>query len=113
MHELALSQAIAASVERHADGRHVTRVRVRIGHLRQVVPESLRFSWTLLTEGSALDGTELLVEHVPAVVACNDCAEMSTLDLPILVCHACHGHDVTLVSGDEFLIDSIDVMEVA
>jgi hydrogenase nickel incorporation protein HypA/HybF len=112
VHELALCQAIATTVDRHADGRPVTRVRVRIGHLRQVVPESLRFSWTLLTDGSALDGAELLVEHVPAVARCESCGARTTLELPVLVCATCFGHDVSLESGEELMIDSIDVMEV-
>ena len=43
MHELSLCEAIAGVVKPYADGRHVDIVRVRIGALRQVVPESLSF----------------------------------------------------------------------
>ncbi len=108
MHELALCQAIAETVVHHSEGQVVTRVEVRIGHFRQVVPDSLLFSWELLTEGTRLDGCELTIDHVPAVVDCHTCGESSTLDLPILVCRSCESSDVVLVSGEEFLVTSID-----
>lgn len=108
MHELALSQAIATTVMQRADGRHVERVEVRIGHFRQVVPDSLQFSWELLTSGTELDGCRLVIDHVPAVVVCQRCANATRLDLPILVCGICESTDVALVSGEEFLVASID-----
>ena len=108
MHELALCQAIVDTVSRHAEGRRVERVEVRIGHLRQVVPDSLMFSWELLTDGTDLSGCALAVDHVPAVVECRACGGATRLDLPILVCGTCGSTDVDLVSGQEFLIASID-----
>ena len=111
MHELALGQAIADTVERHADGRHVERVLVRIGHLRQVVPDSLQVSWQLLVEGTDLDGCALEIEHVPAVVECRTCAATTTLELPVLACAACGSLDVELRSGEEFLIVASDVVQ--
>ncbi|MDQ6782254.1 MAG: hydrogenase maturation nickel metallochaperone HypA [Actinomycetota bacterium] len=108
MHELALCEAIAETVARHADGRAVERVEVRIGHFRQVVPDSLQFSWELLTEGTDLTGCELIIDHVPAVITCMACGAQTTLDLPIMLCRTCDSTDVTLVSGEEFQIASID-----
>ena len=60
MHELSIADAVRAIAERHANGRTVTRVELRIGHLRQVVPSSLEFAWELVTQGTTLDGAELL-----------------------------------------------------
>jgi hydrogenase nickel incorporation protein HypA/HybF len=108
MHELALSQAIADTVTRWADGRRVERVEVRIGHFRQVVPDSMLFSWELLTCGTELDGCALVIDHVPAVIACRACGQTTHLELPIFFCGSCESTDVSLVSGEEFLIASID-----
>ncbi len=113
MHELAICEAILDTVTARADGRSVPRVDVRIGHLRQVVPDSLLFSWEILTQGTDLAGCTLVIEHVPAVVHCLDCAAGTTLDLPILACAACGGFHVELVSGEEFQIASLDVVEAA
>lgn len=108
MHELALCEAIVETVTRRADGQRVERVDVRIGHFRQVVPDSLQFSWALLTDGTDLAGCELVIDHVPAVIRCEACGEQTTLDMPILLCRKCDCTNVTLVSGEEFLIASLD-----
>ena len=108
MHELAIAQAIVDAVTRHGDHHQVTRVDVRIGHFRQVVPDSLQFSWVLLTADTELAGCELVIDHVPAVIACAACGEETTLDAPILLCAGCESSDVSLVSGEEFLIASIE-----
>ena len=108
MHELALCEAIVDTVARHAEGRRVQRVQVRIGHFRQVVPDSLQFSWELLTDGTELADCELAIDHVPAVISCASCGDRTSLDLPILLCSHCDSSDVALVSGEEFQIASIE-----
>jgi hydrogenase nickel incorporation protein HypA/HybF len=113
VHELALSQALADRVAEHAAGRPVTLVQVRVGHLRQVVPESLAFAWELLTEQTELEGARLEIEHVPAVVECQRCRTTTRLDLPLLLCGTCGGTDVELRSGEEFGIRAIEFREVA
>ena len=107
MHELALSEAIADTVVARAGSRAVTEACVRIGHLRQVVPEALTFAWSMVTDGTELDGCELVIEHVPAVVACRACGARSTLVVPMLVCDQCGTTEVDLLAGDEFLLVSI------
>ena len=110
MHELSICQAIRATVDDRAAGRAVRRVDLRVGHLRQVVPDSLQLAWEMVTAGSALEGCDLAVEHVPAVVRCTTCGADTTLEWPVLACGACDGRAVTLLSGEELDIVSIDVV---
>lgn len=42
----------------------VTAIELRVGHERDVAPESLDFAFALLTVGTALDGAELEIEQV-------------------------------------------------
>ena len=109
VHELSVCEAIVGTTLKRAEGRHVQQVTVRIGHLRQVVPDALQFGWEILTESTELKGCELLIEQVPATVTCQDCGAETTLDLPILMCGSCESFDVTLLSGEEFLIVSMEV----
>jgi len=111
VHELSLCEAIAATVTRHAGERTASCVVVRIGHLRQVVPDSLSFCWTLLTDGTDLEGCILEIEQVPAVIRCGSCGVETTLDVPLMVCPACSSDDVTLLSGEEFQVASLDVSD--
>jgi hydrogenase nickel incorporation protein HypA/HybF len=112
VHELSLCDAILEKAVQHADGRPVTQVNVRIGHLRQVVPDALQFGWEMLTESTELKGAALVIEHVPAVVECRDCGAETTLDMPILMCGTCDSFEVRLLSGEEFLVVSMDVAGV-
>lgn len=109
MHELALCDAIADKVRARAGGRQVTVVTLRVGHLRQVVPAALEFSWELLTEGTDLSGCELAVDYIPAVVRCRSCGERTELDMPVLSCEACGSVDVELETGEEFLVESLEM----
>jgi hydrogenase nickel incorporation protein HypA/HybF len=109
VHELSIAQAILDTVDQRAADRPVRRVDVRIGYLRQVVPDSLRFSWEMLTEGTALAGCELVIEHVPAAVRCRACGAETTLEWPVLACAQCEAHDVVLLRGEELDIASFDV----
>ena len=64
MRELSVAQAIVDVVNRHSQGRTVVGVEIRVGCSREVIPATLEFAVSLLTEGTALDGTELHIAQV-------------------------------------------------
>jgi hydrogenase nickel incorporation protein HypA/HybF len=110
VHELSLCEAIAGVVKPYADGRHVDVVRVRIGALRQVVPESLSFCWTLLRDYEDMPDAELELEFVSAEVSCRCCGRRSAIESRwSLLCPRCQSADVTVLRGNEFLVTSLDV----
>lgn len=112
VHELSIAEAIAHKVRERGAGRSISAVTIRVGHFRQVVPDALQFSWTMVTDGTDLEGCKLEIEQVPATVNCRDCDSTTTLDIPILVCGSCGGSDVTLLTGEEFVIVSLEIQEV-
>ena len=112
MHELSIAEAIADKVRQRAAGRPVSAVAIRVGHFRQVVPDALDFCWTMVTERTGLDGCRLEIEEVPATVSCHDCQSETTLDVPILMCESCGGTNVTLLTGQEFMVVSLEIQEV-
>jgi hydrogenase nickel incorporation protein HypA/HybF len=110
VHELSLCEAIADVVKPYADGRHVDVVRVRIGALRQVVPDSLSFCWTLVRDYEDMPDAELELEVVTAEVRCRSCGHLSTISSRwSLLCPECESADVEVLRGDEFLVTSLDV----
>ena len=109
MHELSLCGAMAETALEHAAGRPIERIRLRIGHFRQVVPATLQFCWEVRVDGTALEGCALDVDYIAAQVSCNGCHSTTTLEHPLLLCGSCGGADVTMTSGDEFLLESIEV----
>jgi len=113
MHELSVSSAIVETVERHAAGRKVTVVTVRLGKLRQVVPETLAFYWGFVAQGTVCEGARLEQEIVEARLRCGACGIEWALDEPDFRCPHCAGGGVEIVSGNELEVESIEVEEAA
>lgn len=111
MHELSVCGSVMSIVRKHAAGREVRTVNIRIGAMRQIVPDTLVYCWSLVTESSELEATELRVERIPAKIRCTGCGREQVLDAPAMACDSCPGCTVDLVEGDEFLITSLELAE--
>jgi hydrogenase nickel incorporation protein HypA/HybF len=109
VHELSLSAAILKTIEKHAEGRRVTVVSLRVGSLRQVVPDTLAFAFEIVARGTVCEGARLDQELVQAVLRCGEGHEWA-LDEPIFRCPVC-GEAGEIVSGNEFMVESIDVTD--
>jgi hydrogenase nickel incorporation protein HypA/HybF len=109
MHELSIADAVVTIASRHAAGRKVTRVELRVGHLRQVVPDALRFAFELVAQGTEVEGAELVMEEVPAMVRCRECGAETVLEAFPAHCAACGTLDVDVAGGDELLVDSLEL----
>ena len=111
MHELSLSSAILETVERHAAGRRVSAVQVRVGDLRQVVGETLVFYFGIVAEGTVCEGARLELERVPARLGCTACGHAWEVEMAHFRCPACGSGAVEVTTGDEFMVESIEVQE--
>lgn len=121
MHELSVSSAILETVLKHADGRRVTAVEMKIGRLRQVVPDSLDFYFGIVSRDTLADGAALDQKLIDALLRCNVCAtewdpapkpaeeEADILMPPMFRCPACEAGGAEVVRGEELEVDSIIV----
>ncbi|MEJ2579923.1 MAG: hydrogenase maturation nickel metallochaperone HypA [Kineosporiaceae bacterium] len=107
MHELSVCTAIADAVRTHAGDRPVYEVRLCIGHLRQLVPDSLTFCWSLVADHGGLAGARLVIDEVPAEIECEACGRRTVLDHPVLLCPDCSSRLVRIIAGEECHITSI------
>ena len=112
MHELAIAESIVQIADRHANGRRVTKVQLKVGHLRQVVPSALAFSFELVAQGTPIEGAQLEMEEVPAIGSCRGCGEKSRLESFPLQCKVCGGVDLELLEGEELYVESLELEEV-
>ncbi len=113
MHELSIASAIVDTAVKHADGRRVSAVDVRIGHLRQAIPASLRFYFGICARETVADGAELALEVVPGRLRCRGCGREWTVEVTAFRCPQCASGDVEVVSGDELEVESIEVEDAA
>ncbi|MCX7844098.1 MAG: hydrogenase maturation nickel metallochaperone HypA [Candidatus Bipolaricaulota bacterium] len=124
MHEYSLAQALLAGLQDHlrrnpVPGR-VVKVHVRKGELLSLSEWALREAWRLLTEGTELAGSELVLENVPVRVRCPACGyagearhlteEGWHIAVPILSCPRC-GSPVEVLEGRDLAIVGLTVGE--
>jgi hydrogenase nickel incorporation protein HypA/HybF len=112
MHELSVSSAVVDTVLKHAEGRRVTVVSLRIGHLRQVVPESLAFYFELVSRETLCEGARLEQELVPARLRCGPCGREWDPEDAWFRCVSCGGAG-EVIAGNELEVESIEVEETA
>ena len=112
MHELSVSSAVVDTVLKHASGRRVTVVSLRIGHLRQVVPDSLAFYFELVSRESLAEGARLEQEYIPARLRCTACDRDWDPEDAWFRCTGCGGPG-EVIAGNELEVESIEVEEAA
>lgn len=113
MHEASIAKHIIEQLTaRIAEGTLPARletIHLKIGKLTAVVPENLAFMFEVLSADTVLSGVKLVQTEVPVMAECRACAasfEIGELDFH---CRSCGSADLSIVSGRELLIDSVEV----
>lgn len=112
MHELSVAQALVEQIEAIARDRQadsVSSFRVRIGPLSGVVPDLLASAFTLAAAGSAAENATMELLDAPVHVRCQTCGAESEAALNRLLCGACGDWHTQLVSGDELILESVEL----
>ena len=110
MHEYSIIQSLVDSVESHAaqhEGAAVKRLRVSIGELSGVDATLLASAYEIFREGTICAGALLEIVPVAARWSCSKCGR-EILRGEVLRCASCDA-EVKLTSGDEILLDQIEL----
>jgi hydrogenase nickel incorporation protein HypA/HybF len=113
MHELSIASAVLNTAVKHAGDRRVEVVAMRVGGLRQVVAQSLRFYWEIVARDSVCEGARLELTEVRTRLCCGECAHEWEPSIPAFRCPRCASSQVTVVAGEELEVDYIEVEEPA
>lgn len=113
MHEMGIASGVlesVVSVARKAGASKICQVNLRIGDIREVVPETLDFAWEVLREDDPLTmECELAFERVHPRSVCTACGCEFDHDRFHMRCPACGSAATNLVRGRELDIVSIEV----
>jgi hydrogenase nickel incorporation protein HypA/HybF len=115
VHELSVAQALVEQVDAVMDQHHAssaTAIRVRIGPLAGVVPELLATAFPLAAAGSRMEHAELEFTHAPIQVHCQTCGLDTEAAMNRLLCGACGDWHTQILSGDELLLESVELETV-
>lgn len=114
MHELSIAQSILDIVRQNLPPGKVVSVsvvRLRIGAMAGVLPDSLEFCFSAITQGTPAEGATLEIEHVPLTARCATCGRESTIAPTMFICPLCGSNTLTVVSGREMQVREIEIAD--
>lgn len=115
MHELSVCLSLLREVQRIArehNAARVTRIVVTVGPLSGVEPGLLRNAYPLAVAGSVAEDAEFVIDVSDIVVRCSQCGAESPAKPNRLLCGACGDYRTNLVSGDEMVLQSLELDEI-
>ena len=91
-------------------GVKVFAIHLKLGRLSGVVKDALLFSYEVACQGTALEGSQLIIEEVPVAVYCPSCrAETSLASLQRFCCAACGALTSEVVRGKELEVVALEI----
>ncbi len=115
MHEMGIAMEIIkiamASIPPDLKNGRVERVNLKVGKLTAIVPDSLRFCFDIVSKDTPLCDATIHIEEIPIVVRCSHCNDEYPIDEAIFTCRTCHSGAVSIVSGRELDIHSIEMVD--
>lgn len=115
MHEMGVAeQLVKIAMDAIPDDIENPRVEVlnlRIGKLAAVVEHSLTFCMEIIAKDTPLDGVTLAIEQVPVTIRCHACQKEWETDSPLFRCPDCGDGKVTMLTGREIEISSMELAD--
>jgi hydrogenase nickel incorporation protein HypA/HybF len=114
MHELSIAMSIVELAEEEAQRRGVTveAVHLKLGALSGVVKEALLSCYEMVCEGTALQGSRLVVQDMPVMIFCPACqAERSLHSIQLFCCPECGAPACDITQGKELQVVALEVHE--
>jgi hydrogenase nickel incorporation protein HypA/HybF len=113
MHELSIAMSIiegaAEEAQRHGAAK-VGAVHLKLGPFSGVAKEALLFSYELACEGTALEGSRLIIEEVPAIAFCPTCeVERALASIQKMCCPVCGAMTPQVAQGREIEIVALEI----
>ena len=112
MHELSIAQDMLDIALRTAEQRGATRIlalNAKIGEWSTVEPDALDFAFEVLRRGTIADGAQLRIERIPLSCTCRDCGNAFQPEEGVFICMRCGSRNISLDSGREIALDSIEI----
>ena len=76
MHEMSIAIDIFEIVSAEAKKHHlkkISKVKLKIGEMANIVPECLESSWDILVEDTLANGSKLEYDYIPLKGRCREC----------------------------------------
>jgi hydrogenase nickel incorporation protein HypA/HybF len=114
MHELGIARDILEVVNQHITDEQmptVRSVRIRLGTLSGIVPESLSFCFEAIVADTPMAQASLEIIRVPTKADCTECGNSFEIEEPAFICADCGSTGIKVVSGTELQVVDIELAD--
>jgi len=111
MHELSIIEDIFKTLLQVAKDNKLTKistVKLKIGKMRQVIPETLSAAFDSVSKKTIVENATLDVKYIPIKAHCNDCSQDSLVKDLHFFCPKCNSTNINIIEGKEIILDSVD-----
>jgi hydrogenase nickel incorporation protein HypA/HybF len=112
MHEMSIAQSLINILQEEMakNGAATLRsVRLSVGEMTAIVPESLSFCFEIITQGTPFEGAKLLMDRIPLRGYCPKCEETFDIKEFVFICPTCGSTTIETIAGQELSIVEMEV----
>jgi hydrogenase nickel incorporation protein HypA/HybF len=112
MHELSVCLSLLQQLEKIAAERNasaVEKIYLQVGPLSGIEPALLRNAYPMAAAGTIAEGAELIIEACDIVVSCTECGAESPAKPNRLLCGVCGDFRTRIVSGEEMILQRMEM----
>lgn len=115
MHEMGIARQLVDialdAIPKDIDNPRVAKLNLKIGRLASVVEHSLTFCLEIITKDTPLEKAQVNIDFIPVTVQCKDCKNEWEVQGPVFKCPHCEDGEITMLTGREIEITSIELAE--
>ena len=112
MHEMSIAQSLLDIIKEEMakhDARVLKSIRLHIGQMSAIVPDSLSFCFEVMTSGTDLEGAKLIMEIIPLRGGCKECNQAFEIKDYAFECPHCGSREINIISGQDLSIVEMEV----
>ncbi|MCP4668162.1 MAG: hydrogenase maturation nickel metallochaperone HypA [Deltaproteobacteria bacterium] len=112
MHEMSIAQSLVDIIQQEMMKHHakaLKSVRLHVGQLSAVVPDSLSFCFEVITKGTEMEGAELIMDVIPLEGLCKECKETFHIKDYAFLCPHCGSKEIETIAGQDLSIREMEV----
>jgi hydrogenase nickel incorporation protein HypA/HybF len=114
MHELSIAYEINSIVDQYVKAEEkklIKSVRIRVGKLQNILPDSLIFCFEAINSSGDSAGPKLEIEQVPITIECDECGSVNEVEDYTFNCINCGSTDIRLITGNELAVKEIELFD--
>ncbi|PHS36782.1 MAG: hydrogenase maturation nickel metallochaperone HypA [Sulfurovum sp.] len=111
MHEYTIVMSMLDLCEKHAKGKEIDKLVLKIGKMSGIEPHFLQDSFDIFKENTICQNASIEINVIDITITCQDCKKEAKVDAFNFFCPHCKSGNTKVLTGEEMHIDYIKLKE--